>query len=598
MKKIYLLLPVLGWITVLQAQQYPLFTNYITNCFGYNPAIAGTSDGIDARFIYRSQWVNVDDAPKTGIFTAHGGIRNKPFGFGGIVFNDIAGKLKRTGFSGVMSFRQKIGANTELSVGFSGGYYRFNLLDEYLLTDPVDNIVSGAESGLWTPDFNAGVYLRGKKYFLGFSVPQVFERDLSFTDNLSNSRLKRHYYGFAGYQIPVNENVSIEPSALLKMFPGLIPQYDVSAKLNLYQVFWLAGSYRSEDAAAAMVGFQFKNGMNLSYAYDFTMSNLRNASSGSHEITLGLAFGGKKDRDKDGVPDDEDKCPDIPGTKENEGCPENDRDKDGIPDNEDKCPDIPGKKEFQGCPDDKYDSDGDGVPDLVDMCPNVAGVKENNGCPYGDRDNDGIRDDIDKCPDIPGTLENMGCPLGDRDQDGILDSVDPCPDEAGPISNMGCPPGKGPNANINDRDGDGIVDAMDKCPNTAGPLENQGCPIVSKRAQSILDLAIKNVYFDFDRAEIRSESFPYLDDLANLLLENPEYHIYMEGHTDSRGSDQYNMQLSKNRVYAVFYYLLKRGISPERLSVTYFGESRPIATNLNEAGRQQNRRVEMKFVFP
>lgn len=625
MKKLFILCLTLISFFGVKAQQYPLFTNYITNCFGFNPAVAGTSEFVDARLVYRSQWVNVEDAPKTGIFTIHGGLKNKPFGLGGMVFNDVAGKLKRTGFSGVLSYKQQINENTILCIGFSGGYYRFNLNSNYLLADPDDELTVNAENGLWTPDFNAGVYLRSKGFYLGVSVPQVFERNLAFTPGISTSRLKRHYFAFTGYTFPLGENFSVEPSALFKLFPTTKPQVDFSVKMNLYKFFWLGGSYRSEDAAAAMFGFQFKNGMTLSYCYDFTTSSFRNANAGSHEITLGIAFAGKKDRDKDGVPDDEDecsdvpgpkenkgcpldrdkdgiaddvdKCPDIAGVKENEGCPLDDRDKDGIPDKDDKCPDVPGKPEYQGCPDDKYDSDGDGVPDVIDMCPNVKGVKENSGCPYGDRDNDGIRDDIDKCPDIAGTLENGGCPNGDRDQDGILDSVDPCPDEAGPISNQGCPPGKGPNANTNDRDGDGIVDAMDKCPNTAGPLENQGCPIVSKRAQSILDLAIKNIYFDYDKAELRSESFRYLNDLAELMLENKDYNVYMEGHTDSRGSTEYNIQLSKNRVYAVFYYLVSRGVSPDRVSVAYFGESRPIASNLNEAGRQQNRRVEMKFVF-
>lgn len=625
MKKLFIFCSILFTFSGIKAQQYPLFTNYLTNCFGFNPAIAGTTDFVDARFVYRSQWVNVDDAPKTGIFTLHGGMKSKPFGFGGMVFNDVAGKLKRTGFSGVLSYKQSLGDNTTLSLGVSAGYYRFNLVSDYLLTDPDDPITTSAVTGLWAPDFNIGLYLRSKALYVGVSIPQIFERDLAFSQDFSTSKLKRHYFGFAGYTIPLSENVSVEPSVLVKFFPTITPQFDFSAKLNLYQFFWLGGSYRAADAAAAMCGFQFKNGMSLSYAYDFTTSSFKNANAGSHEITLGLAFGRKKDRDNDGVPDDEDECPDVPGpkenkgcpldrdkdgvaddvdkcpdtpgVKENDGCPLNDRDKDGVPDHEDKCPDVPGKKEFQGCPDDKYDSDGDGVPDIIDMCPNVKGVKENSGCPYGDRDNDGIRDDIDKCPDIPGTLENGGCPIGDRDQDGILDSVDPCPDEAGPISNMGCPPGKGPNANTNDRDGDGIVDAMDKCPNTAGPLENQGCPVVSKRAQNILDLAIKNVYFDFDRAELRPESFRYLDDLVQLMNENAEYNVHMEGHTDSRGTSEYNMQLSKNRVYAVFYYLIGKGVSPDRLSVSFFGESRPIASNLNESGRQQNRRVEMKFLF-
>ncbi len=85
-----------------------------------------------------------------------------------------------------------------------------------------------------------------------------------------------------------------------------------------------------------------------------------------------------RDRDGDGVPDDEDRCPDVPGKPEWGGCPEPpDRDRDGVPDAEDRCPDVPGPKELEGCP----DTDGDGVPDIDDKCPTVPGPAQNDGCP-------------------------------------------------------------------------------------------------------------------------------------------------------------------------------------------------------------------------
>ena len=83
-----------------------------------------------------------------------------------------------------------------------------------------------------------------------------------------------------------------------------------------------------------------------------------------------------------------------------------DRDKDGILDKDDLCPDTPGLPEFQGCP----DTDGDGVPDKDDQCPDVAGPVENNGCPWPDTDGDGILDKDDACPTVPGLPEYNGCP--------------------------------------------------------------------------------------------------------------------------------------------------------------------------------------------
>jgi outer membrane protein OmpA-like peptidoglycan-associated protein len=86
------------------------------------------------------------------------------------------------------------------------------------------------------------------------------------------------------------------------------------------------------------------------------------------------------------------------------------------------------------------DSDGDGVPDIDDLCPDVPGPKENHGCPvFTDKDGDGVPDDIDRCPDVPGPKENFGCPWPDRDHDGVPDKDDQCPDEPGPADNHGCP---------------------------------------------------------------------------------------------------------------------------------------------------------------
>lgn len=117
-----------------------------------------------------------------------------------------------------------------------------------------------------------------------------------------------------------------------------------------------------------------------------------------------------------------------------------DRDKDGILDKDDLCPDTPGLPEFQGCP----DTDGDGVPDKDDQCPDVAGPVENNGCPWPDTDGDGIIDKDDACPTVAGPAENNGCPWPDTDGDGILDKDDACPTVPGVPEFNGCPPPKKP----------------------------------------------------------------------------------------------------------------------------------------------------------
>ncbi len=285
------------------------------------------------------------------------------------------------------------------------------------------------------------------------------------------------------------------------------------------------------------------------------------------------------DFDGDGIPDEEDNCPDLPGLLELNGCP--DTDGDGIADSEDECPDFAGTIELKGCP----DSDGDGVSDNEDECPNLVGPADNNGCPIVDRDNDGVLDEEDDCPDEAGSLATRGCP--DRDSDGVKDTDDLCPDDAGFKQFNGCP----------DSDGDGVHDGIDRCPGTIGLATNDGCPVVKREVKELLDFAQRAVQFDVGLASIKPESYPVLNQILDILNRYEEYGLAISGHTDSTGDTYRNLSLSESRAKACYDYLLSRGVSEDRLSYVGYGEARPIATNATSDGRRLNRRVEFEIKF-
>jgi outer membrane protein OmpA-like peptidoglycan-associated protein len=115
------------------------------------------------------------------------------------------------------------------------------------------------------------------------------------------------------------------------------------------------------------------------------------------------------DTDKDGILDDVDKCPAVPGVAKYNGCPIPDTDGDGINDEEDKCVTVPGVAKYQGCP--IPDTDGDGINDEEDKCVTVPGVAKYQGCPIPDTDGDGLNDEVDKCPNVAGPADNYGCPV-------------------------------------------------------------------------------------------------------------------------------------------------------------------------------------------
>jgi len=258
---------------------------------------------------------------------------------------------------------------------------------------------------------------------------------------------------------------------------------------------------------------------------------------------------------------------------------ETDRDKDGISDSEDQCPDEPGTPELLGCP----DGDGDGVADKYDECPTVAGKKSLAGCP--DRDNDGIADHKDQCPDEAGVAELFGCPVRDRDNDGVPDEKDLCPDEAGSILTNGCP----------DRDGDGVVDKDDRCPDTPGPASNKGCPELKPEEKEVLEFAMKAVQFETGSAKLLASSNKVLDEIAKILVNYPEQKLRISGHTDSIGEADDNQKLSERRAKTCYDYFISKGISASRVSHIGYGESKPIADNMFAPGREKNRRVEFEI---
>jgi outer membrane protein OmpA-like peptidoglycan-associated protein len=106
---------------------------------------------------------------------------------------------------------------------------------------------------------------------------------------------------------------------------------------------------------------------------------------------------------------------------------------------------------------------------------------------------------------------------------------------------------------------------------------------------------LNNVFFDFDKWDLRPESDVDLDRVVKLLKENPAIEIELSAHTDSRGSDEYNLKLSDNRAKSCVEYIISKGISASRIVSKGYGESMPVADNETDENRQLNRRVEFKI---
>jgi len=290
---------------------------------------------------------------------------------------------------------------------------------------------------------------------------------------------------------------------------------------------------------------------------------------GGIQVSLGGAH--PKDSDHDGVPDRDDQCPGTPehAIVDRHGCPI-DSDHDGVPDGIDQCPNTPAgvAVDARGCP---IDSDGDGVPDQLDQCPNTpAGVQvDTRGCPL-DSDGDGVPDQLDQCPNTPaGTqVDARGCPV--------------------------------------DSDHDGVADDKDLCPNTPPnvKVDKDGCPIeLSVRETELLDkgrITTREVHFVTAKWDILPESKPVLDDIGRILIQWPRLRIEVGGHTDARGTESRNMDLSQRRAQAVLDYLVAHfpQIRRDQYTARGYGERVPVASNRSIEGMAMNRRVEFKVLNP
>jgi len=229
----------------------------------------------------------------------------------------------------------------------------------------------------------------------------------------------------------------------------------------------------------------------------------------------------------------------------------------------------------------KKDRDKDGIYDHLDYCPTTpdGNFVNDRGC-SADSDGDGISDDRDQCPGTPlnQSVDSNGCPPKDLDKDGVVDNMDKCLDTPpGHIVNSdGC---SDPNQ---DHDQDGVVDSKDDCLNTpsGASVNTRGCWVIS------------DIRFSPGSWELTSKHKKSLQEVIDIMKQNIELRLEIQGHTDNKGQEVLNKKLSSYRAMSVMKYLLKSGIKSSRLTFKGYGSERPVINNDNHHNRSMNRRVE------
>lgn len=279
-------------VQFLKAQQLPQYTQYMLNDLAINPAIAGKDNFADVRSNNRYQWVGMTDAPRTYMLTLHSPLKNKHMGLGTHIYTDIVGPTRRIGISLAYAYRIKIAEKTRLSFALSAGIQQWGIDGHKLILHDAgdDNLLTQYQTKT-VPDFGAGLYVHNEKWYVGFSAPQLYQSPIKlYKDGDDKGTLVRHFILNAAYKIDISDDFKIEPSFLVKYATPAPIEIDFGTRVIYQEQVWLGIGYRHKDAITGLIGFMYKNYLMIGYSYDFTTSNLKKYSSGTHELMLGLRF--------------------------------------------------------------------------------------------------------------------------------------------------------------------------------------------------------------------------------------------------------------------------------------------------------------------
>lgn len=279
----------------MNAQQLPHYSNYMLNNYAMNPAVGGTNPYFEGVSNNRYQWIGITDAPRTYILTLNGPTKSLNVGLGGLLFTDIVGPTRRTGFYLSYAYHLKVTENIKLSMGISAGALQFMVdASKITLRDQSDQVISTGIQSLITPDFGAGLYAYSadKKWYAGASVPQILQNRIRFYEiqSTSLSKLATHFYITGGYRYNLNENIRLEPSVMVKFVKPAPVQFDLGLRAVYREKFWIGSAYRYLDAVSAMLGYTMQQNLTFAYSYDFTTTNIRKYSTGTHELVIGVKF--------------------------------------------------------------------------------------------------------------------------------------------------------------------------------------------------------------------------------------------------------------------------------------------------------------------
>jgi len=287
---------ILGLTFTISAQQDEQSSMYMFNPLQFNPAYAGSRGDMSITGVVRSQWVGISGAPRSQFLSFNSPIKFKNMAVGAHLSNDMIGARNRTSFYGDYSYTLNFSNDRKLNLGLSFGGEQFVVdFQKLIAQDPLetDYLASFSQT-----NFNSGLgaYYFSKNFYVGMSVPRVFETRLVENGvTLSNSFTKRHYFIMAGYVHPINSVIDLKVSTLIKAVPNAPVTVDLNANLFMYKMIWFGAMYRFNESLGINAAYQIAESLMFGYAFDYPINGLNSVkNAGSHELMLNYTINHKK----------------------------------------------------------------------------------------------------------------------------------------------------------------------------------------------------------------------------------------------------------------------------------------------------------------
>jgi type IX secretion system PorP/SprF family membrane protein len=272
-------------------QQDPQYSHDMFNYMAINPGYAGTSGEINATALSRQQWVGFKGAPKTTLLSLETALKTfgTASGAGLIISDDRLGFEKNFNAEFAYSYHLSIGQGN-LGIGLEAGIINKAISGKWNSVDPADSdpLIPNETDRKMALDLGIGAFYTLNNLYLGISSTHLHQPKLQFAKG--ETYLRRHYYLMGGYNLQVlNSLIDLSPSVNLK-YDGAVMQYNFNVIALYNKKFWGGVTYRNKDAIIGLIGIELINGIKLGYAYDFTLSQVRKNSSGSHEVMIAYSF--------------------------------------------------------------------------------------------------------------------------------------------------------------------------------------------------------------------------------------------------------------------------------------------------------------------